>query len=202
MTKFLHFLERFRFLNFLLIFAYQQHSFISPNNFFGKTPKIERSQKFLYHEVFTVTQLSFLPHSFCCTLPIQVLKSRALSYGCLPLQLPGSIAGCCHLPPSTNGAHTSHTPPTRHHNCLHHIPAKRRHSSIAVMDCVSSRGSLQFHPGTPMDTVIINTKDTSLAQMDRQRKTSWSKVVGSCDYRSMDTGLNELDRICGKEAHW
>ena len=69
------------------------------------------------------------------------------------------------------------------------------------MDSVSSHGNLQFHPGTPIDTVIINMRDTSLAKVERQRKTSWSRVVGSCDYRSVGTGLNELDRICGKDQY-
>ena len=44
----------------------------------------------------------------------------------------------------------------------------------------------------------INVKDPVLAEMERQRKMSWSVVVGDTDSRSVDTGLNELDRVIGK----
>ena len=41
-------------------------------------------------------------------------------------------------------------------------------------------------------------KDPELAVMERRRKQSWSVVVGDADSRSVDTGLNELDRVIGK----
>lgn len=42
-------------------------------------------------------------------------------------------------------------------------------------------------------------EDLEVLELDKQRKTSWSKMVGSTDSRSIDTGLNELYRITGKE---
>lgn len=52
-------------------------------------------------------------------------------------------------------------------------------------------------PVIPLESVDFNVTDPSLAAMNRKRRTSWSYVVGSCDSRSIDTGLNELDRITG-----
>ena len=49
-----------------------------------------------------------------------------------------------------------------------------------------------------LHTIDITVSDPELAEMDRKRKTSWSKVVGSCASRSVGTGLNELDRITGE----
>ena len=44
----------------------------------------------------------------------------------------------------------------------------------------------------------MSVKDPELlAKSERCRKQSWSVVVGGTDYRSMDTGLNELDRVIG-----
>ena len=48
-----------------------------------------------------------------------------------------------------------------------------------------------------MELLHINVKDPLLAELDRQRKISWSVVVGNTDSRSVDTGLNELDRVTG-----
>ena len=49
----------------------------------------------------------------------------------------------------------------------------------------------------PLESVDFNVTDPSLADMNRKRRTSWSYIVGNCDSRSIDTGLNELDRITG-----
>lgn len=89
--------------------------------------------------------------------------------------------------PLTNGS--THTPPP-----TRHIPVRRRRSSIATMDV----GDVQFVPSTPIKAIQVNSRDPRLAAMDRSRKTSWSQVVGSSECRSIDTGLNELDRISGE----
>lgn len=52
-------------------------------------------------------------------------------------------------------------------------------------------------PVIPLESVDFNVTDPSLAAMNRKRRTSWSFIVGNCDSRSIDTGLNELDRITG-----
>ncbi|XP_064391319.1 A-kinase anchor protein 13-like isoform X4 [Halichondria panicea] len=91
--------------------------------------------------------------------------------------------------PLTNGS--THTPPP-----TRHIPMRRRRSSIATMDV----GDVQFVPSTPIKAIQVNSRDPRLAAMDRSRKTSWSQVVGSSECRSIDTGLNELDRISAEEA--
>lgn len=83
---------------------------------------------------------------------------------------------------------------TRSHPPIRHIPVKRRRSSIAIMEV----GNIPHVPATPIEAVQVNTRDPKLAVMERQRKTSWSKVVGSSECRSIDTGLNELDRISGE----
>ena len=44
----------------------------------------------------------------------------------------------------------------------------------------------------------IRTKDPELARSERSRKQSWSVVVGEADCRSVDTGLNELERVIGE----
>ena len=56
-----------------------------------------------------------------------------------------------------------------------------------------SNPHLVLHP----ESVSLNVKDPLLATVDRQRKASWSFVVGISDSRSVGTGLNELDRITG-----
>ena len=70
---------------------------------------------------------------------------------------------------------------------------KRRRSSVAVMS-----STLAVPPAfIPLESVGFNVTDPSLADMNRKRRTSWSYIVGNCDSRSIDTGLNELDRITG-----
>ena len=72
------------------------------------------------------------------------------------------------------------------------LPPSRfaRRKSIAVME-----------PGqrhiTAVGCLQINVKVPELAAMERQRKQSWSMVVGGTDSRSVGTGLNELDRVIG-----
>ena len=63
-----------------------------------------------------------------------------------------------------------------------------RRKSIAVMEHrhLMASGCLQ-----------LRTEDPELARSDRSRKQSWSVVVGEADCRSVDTGLNELDRLIG-----
>ena len=56
----------------------------------------------------------------------------------------------------------------------------------------------QRHVITAQDCLPINVKDPELAMMERQRKQSWSIVVGDAESRSVDTGLNELDRVTGE----
>ena len=51
---------------------------------------------------------------------------------------------------------------------------------------------------TPICSINFNVNDPSVAEMDRLRKASWSRVVGNCESRSVGTGLNELDRIIGR----
>ena len=48
-----------------------------------------------------------------------------------------------------------------------------------------------------LECLQLNVKVPELAVMDRHRKQSWSVVVGGTDSRSVDTGLNELDRVIG-----
>ena len=50
---------------------------------------------------------------------------------------------------------------------------------------------------TAIGCLQINVKVPELAAMERQRKQSWSMVVGGTDSRSVGTGLNELDRVIG-----
>lgn len=52
--------------------------------------------------------------------------------------------------------------------------------------------------GSKMECVSC-VQDPEIVEMDRRRKISWSATVGSRDSRSVDTGLNELHRITGKE---
>jgi hypothetical protein len=61
-----------------------------------------------------------------------------------------------------------------------------RRKSIAVMEHrhLMASGCLQ-----------LRTEDPELARSERSRKQSWSVVVGEADCRSVDTGLNELDRL-------
>lgn len=70
--------------------------------------------------------------------------------------------------------------------------SSQRRKSIAVME------PGQRHPTTAQECLQINVKDPELAMIERQRKQSWSIVVGDADSRSVDTGLNELDRVTGK----
>lgn len=71
-------------------------------------------------------------------------------------------------------------------------PTSQRRKSIAVME------PGQRHVITAQECLQINVKDPELAMMERQRKQSWSIVVGDADSRSVDTGLNELDRVTGE----
>ena len=73
-------------------------------------------------------------------------------------------------------------------------PNRRRRSSVAVMS-----STLAVPPAyIPLESVDFNVTDPSVADMNRKRRTSWSYIVGNCDSRSIDTGLNELDRITGR----
>lgn len=69
--------------------------------------------------------------------------------------------------------------------------SSQRRKSIAVMEAGHR------HAIAAQECLQINVKDPELAMMERQRKQSWSIVVGDADSRSVDTGLNELDRVTG-----
>ena len=73
------------------------------------------------------------------------------------------------------------------------LPKRRRRSSVAIMNSTLAVP----HTIIPLESVDFNVTDPSLADMNRKRRTSWSYIVGSSDSRSIDTGLNELDRITG-----
>ena len=80
------------------------------------------------------------------------------------------------------------------HLLPHSLPKRRRRSSIAIMS-----STLTVPPAfIPLESVGFKLTDPSLADMNRKRRTSWSYIVGNSDSRSIDTGLNELDRITGK----
>lgn len=49
-----------------------------------------------------------------------------------------------------------------------------------------------------MSSVQCRSQDSEMAQSERNMRLSWSVVVGEADCRSVDTGLNELDRVIGK----
>ncbi len=85
------------------------------------------------------------------------------------------------------------------------IPQRARRKTVAVMEQTAQELGmvpLTLHVmGTspiPFDAIVINVMDPTLAEMERQRKVSWSRVVGTCGSRSIGTGLNELDRIIGE----
>ena len=70
---------------------------------------------------------------------------------------------------------------------LSKLPHRRK--SIAVME----RRHL-----VASGCVQVRTEDPELARNERRRKQSWSVVVGESDCRSVDTGLNELERVIGE----
>ena len=70
---------------------------------------------------------------------------------------------------------------------------KRRNS------CIFSRDADLSIISNPCLECVGHIQDPEVAEMDRLSKTSWSRTVGSADSRSVDTGLNELHRITGKE---
>jgi len=70
--------------------------------------------------------------------------------------------------------------------------AIKRRSSVPVME---SGHRMPLLHSSPSD---VNAEDYySLAEADRYRKTSWSRVVGNCMSRSVGTGMNELERLIG-----
>ena len=77
--------------------------------------------------------------------------------------------------------------------------ATKRRSSIAVMELNSQARPV---PSSPLNTHSLSVGESSLAEVDRHRKTSWSMVVGNCMSRSVGTGINELERSIGLFACW
>lgn len=75
----------------------------------------------------------------------------------------------------------------------------RRKSSCAFISIPSKDASAAaVNLGGQQLECVGRVQDPEMAEIDRQRRISWSATVGSTDSRSVDTGLNELHRITGK----
>ena len=92
-------------------------------------------------------------------------------------------------PTAVNSRDRLPTPPFPQSTPTSADPANLRRKSITVME--------QRHQAVS-GCLGMSVKDPELlAKSERCRKQSWSVVVGGTDYRSLDTGLNELDRVIG-----
>ena len=74
---------------------------------------------------------------------------------------------------------------------------RERFSSSSFASGSPGSGSAGGSPTTVLECVSM-MQDPEVVEMDRRRKMSWSVTVGCARYRSMDTGLNELERIVGE----